>query len=198
MKDFVALLARVLTGLQARWLGVKPELRQRIYFANHTSTLDALVIWAALPSFIREKTRPVAARDYWQSGLRQWLAHHVFRALLIERRKVTAENNPLTGMLAALDAGDSLIIFPEGGRFAGPEPQPFKGGLFHLAKARPLVELVPVYLENLNRILPKGEVLAVPLMGSMTIGAAIKLEPGESKADFLQRAREAVWMLRLT
>ena len=199
MSALVAFLVRLLTGLQARWLGIEPVDRQRIYFANHTSTLDAAVIWAALPENLRVKTRPVAAKDYWDTGaLRRWLAHRIFRALLIERKKVTAENNPLTGMLAVLDAGDSLIIFPEGGRFSGPEPQRFKGGLFHLAKDRPGVELVPVYLENLNRILPKGEFLAVPLMGSLTLGAPLRLEPGETKQAFLERTREAVWNLRLT
>ncbi len=199
MSARVAFLIRLLTGANARWLGAEPVARQRIYFANHTSTLDAAVLWAALPSHIRAKTRPVAAKDYWSSGrLRPWLADHVFRALLIERRKVTAENNPLRAMLAVLEAGESLIIFPEGGRFSGPEPQPFKGGLYHLAKDRPKTELVPIYLENLNRILPKGEIVFVPLLGSITVGKPLRLEPGETKADFLARAREAVWCLRLT
>jgi 1-acyl-sn-glycerol-3-phosphate acyltransferase len=198
MTSLVAFVVRVLSGLQARWLGTDPIDCQRVYFANHTSTLDAAVLWATLPASLREKTRPVAARDYWTAGaLRRWLANDVFRALLIERQKVTSENNPLREMLAVLDAGESLIIFPEGGRFPGPEPQAFKGGLFHLAKDRPQVPLVPVYLENLNRILPKGEILPVPLLGSITVGTPIRLEPGETKAEFLGRAREAVWSLRL-
>jgi len=199
MSATAAFLIRALTGASVRWLGAEPVARQRIYFANHTSTLDAAVLWAALPEGIRERTRPVAAKDYWSAGrVRPWLADHVFRALLIERRKVTAENNPLRAMLAVLDAGESLILFPEGGRFPGPEPQPFKGGLYHLAKDRPETELVPIYLENLNRILPKGEFVFVPLLGSITVGGPMRLEPGETKADFLARAREAVWSLRLT
>jgi 1-acyl-sn-glycerol-3-phosphate acyltransferase len=119
----------------------------------------------------------------------------VFHALLIQRQKVTAEDNPLRDMLAALDRGDSLIIFPEGTRSSNPEPQRFKSGLFHLAKDRPTVEFVPVYLENLNRILPKGEILPVPLLGSVTIGAPIRLEAEETKEAFLERARQAVWNL---
>lgn len=199
MTSLVAFVVRLLSGLQARWLGTDPVDCQRVYFANHTSTLDAAVLWAALPPSIRERTRPVAAKDYWTaSALRRWLASDIFRALLIERRKVTSENNPLREMLAVLDAGDSLIIFPEGGRFAGPEPQKFKGGLFHLAKDRPQVQFIPVYLENLNRVLPKGEILPVPLLGSITVGSPIQLESGETKADFLDRARNAVWSLRLT
>lgn len=199
MRNFVAFLVRLLSGLQARWVGAGPLPRQRIYFANHSSNLDAAVLWSALPESLREKTRPVAAKDYWTKGkVRPWLANDIFRVLLIERKKVTAENNPLREMLAVLDQGDSLIIFPEGGRFSGPEPQKFKGGLYHLAKDRPEVELVPVYLENLNRILPKGEFLAVPLLGSITVGVPIKLGLGEFKLDFLERARQAVWKLRLT
>lgn len=199
MKNQAAFLVRLLTGLQARWLGVEPVEKQRIYFANHSSTLDAAVLWAALPETLRDKTRPVAARDYWDANrLRRWMADEIFRALLIERKKVTAGNNPLQAMLEVLDAGESLIIFPEGGRFDGPEPQKFKSGLFHLAKDRPQVELVPVYLENLNRILPKGEIFVVPLLGSITIGAPIHLLEGETKLEFLERAREAVWNLRLS
>lgn len=198
MKRSVAFIIRLLTGLQARWLGTEPSDRQRIYFANHSSTLDAAVLWAALPELLRNKTRAVAARDYWDANaVRRWMAHKIFRALLIERRKVTASNNPLQAMLGVIDSGESLIIFPEGGRFDGPELQKFKGGLYHLAKDRPHVELVPVYLENLNRILPKGEFLVVPLLGSITIGAPIHLQEDEGKAVFLDRAREAVWNLRL-
>jgi 1-acyl-sn-glycerol-3-phosphate acyltransferase len=195
----IAGIVKLLCGANARWLGCAPELKPRIYFTKHTSHLDAVVIWAALPASIRVRTRPVAAKDYWiQSALRRFLAGRVFRALLIERKNVTVRDNPLEPMLAVLDAGESLIIFPEGTRSAGLEPQPFKSGLFHLALQRPQIELVPVYLENLNRVLPKGEILPVPMLGSVTIGAPVTLGNNESKADFLERARCAVWNLHLT
>ena len=170
MSALMAFLFRALCGARARWQGCEPSGHQRIYFANHTSHLDAVVLWATLPPIFRARTRPVAARDYWAaSRVRLWLAENVFHALLIERRKVTTQENPLRDMLASLDAGDSLILFPEGTRSSQLEPQTFKSGLFHLAKQRPQVEFVPVYLENLNRILPKGEMLPVPLLGSVTI-----------------------------
>ena len=199
MSILFAFVFRALCGARARWQGCEPAGRQRIYFANHTSHLDAVVLWATLPPIFRARTRPVAARDYWTaSRIRLWLAEKVFHALLIERHKVTTEVNPLRDMLAALDAGDSLILFPEGTRSSNPEPQTFKSGLFHLAKQRPEVEFVPVYLENLNRILPKGEMLPVPLLGSVTIGAPVRLEQGETKESFLERARLAVWKLHRT
>jgi 1-acyl-sn-glycerol-3-phosphate acyltransferase len=199
MSVLVATVLRSLCGSRARWQGCTPAESQRIYFANHTSHLDAVALWAALPVRLRARTRPVAARDYWAANrLKLWLAEKAFHALLIERRKVTAHENPLRDMLKALDAGDSLILFPEGTRSSNLEPQAFKSGLFHLAKERPQIELIPVYLENLNRILPKGEVLPVPLMGSITLGAPISLAPAETKESFLNRARKAVWDLHLT
>lgn len=198
-KHLVAGALRLFSGSVARWQGCGPELRQRVYFANHTSNLDGPVLWASLPHPVRMLTRMVAAKDYWSaSRLRMKLACDVFNALLIERKKPTPECNPLDDMVNALGERHSLIIFPEGGRQTSPEPQPFKGGLYHLARKRPDVELVPVWMENLNRILPKGEILPVPVLGSVTFGAPIQLEAGETKPDFLTRAREAVIGLRVS
>lgn len=189
--------ARLITGVRARWVGCGPDTRQRVYFANHTSNLDALVIWASLPDRVRVLARPVAARDYWSRGIvRPYLANQVLHAVLIERKKPTAHNNPLADMLNALGERNSLIIFPEGGRQMGTEMGTFKGGLFHLAKDRPDVEFIPVLIENMNRILPKGEFLPVPLLGSVIFGAPVQFHPGEEKSVFLERAQEAVRLLR--
>jgi 1-acyl-sn-glycerol-3-phosphate acyltransferase len=196
----VAAIIQLITGARARWVGIDPaddfgDAPQRIYFANHGSNLDAPVIWASLPPHLRRRTRPVAAQDYWQSGpIRRHLADKVFHCVLIERKKVTARNNPLVAMQSALDAGDSLIIFPEGTRTVDDEGamNEFKPGLWHLAKKHPNVQLVPVYLENLNRILPKGEVLLIPILAAVTFGPPIMPEEGEEKTQFLGRAKEAI------
>lgn len=169
-----------------------------ILFANHSSHLDFATIWSALPDELRPRARPVAGRDYWdKSAFRRWLSAGVFRAVLIERHNVTVANNPLTTMLAALDAGDSLIVFPEGTRSLDGKPQPFKPGLYHLANARPQIPLVPVHLDNLNRILPKGEFLAIPVIAKLTLGKPLGLAPGEAKADFLSRAQHALASLHV-
>jgi 1-acyl-sn-glycerol-3-phosphate acyltransferase len=197
IKSLFAALARFITGANARWVGAVPDTRQRVYFANHTSNLDTLVIWASLPPEVRDLTRPVGARDYWtQNKLRLYIANQIFNAVLIERKKPTPHDNPLTDMLNALGDRHSLIIFPEGGRQTGTEMGPFKGGLFHLAKDRPDIEFVPVLIENLNRILPKGEILPVPLLGGVSFGGPIKLENGEDKVTFLDRAQTAVKALQ--
>jgi 1-acyl-sn-glycerol-3-phosphate acyltransferase len=194
--DLMVFLARLISGASGRWLGCAPDPRPRIYFANHTSNLDALVLWAVLPPEVRARTHPVAARDYWNTGFRRYIADKIFHAILIERHKPTAHDNPIEQILAVMGTDKSIIIFPEGGRQTGAEPAPFKSGLYHLALKRPDVELIPVLMDNLNRILPKGEVLPVPLIGHVTFGAPIKLEPGETKQVFLERARQEVMRLQ--
>jgi 1-acyl-sn-glycerol-3-phosphate acyltransferase len=180
-----------------RWLGCGPDTRPRVYFANHSSHFDFLVLWASLPSNLRRCTRPVAARDYWEGGLRRYLAVEVFHALLIDRHGSPGGSNPaVEEMLAALDDGCSLIVFPEGTRGAGIEPAPFRSGLYNLAVQRPNLALVPVYLGNLQRVLPKGEFLPVPLMSSVVFGTPIQLDPGETRESFLERARVAIVSLR--
>ena len=187
-------LCRLLTGVRALWHEATPVPGARIYFANHTSHLDGLVIWSALPAALRARTRPVAARDYWDASRpRRWLATQVFGAILIERHGGTrAHGAPLEPLLAALERGDALILFPEGTRGDGSAIQPFKSGLYHLARHHPGVELVPVYLENLNRVLPKGTVLPVPLLCAARFGAPLRLADGETKGDLLARAKAAV------
>ena len=185
--------ARLLTGARSLWLGCRPETVQRIYFANHSSHLDTLALWAALPPLLRQRTRPVAARDYWgKGGLRGFIAEHGFRAVYIERDRERREGDPLEPLCEALAAGDSLIIFPEGTRSPDPLPQPFKAGLFHLAHDYPQAELVPVYLDSLHRSMPKGSLLPVPLTCVVRFGEAMRLRANEGKDDFLKRAHAAV------
>ncbi|WP_193214415.1 lysophospholipid acyltransferase family protein [Luteolibacter marinus] len=188
----LAFLVRLATGV--RLLPEVPEDgKRRVYYANHSSHLDFMVIWAALPARRRTRTRPVAAAEYWEKGpLRRWLAGRVFRAVLIPRElaRMRAED-PLGKMLAALDEGADLIVFPEGTRSESGELAAFKPGLHHLATKRPDAELVPVFLENLSRILPKGELLPLPLMGQAVFGDPLPGPAGdESRSDFLTRARE--------
>lgn len=194
-KDFIAWIIRVVCGVKLLPLEALPS-GPAIYFANHSSHLDFTTIWAALPKAARARVRPVAGRDYWEkTPRRRRIACTLFNAVLIERQRVTVACNPLQPMLAAVDAGDSLIVFPEGTRSTDGKVHEFKSGLHHLARARPNIPLVPVYLQDLNRILPKGDFLPVPLLGSLTLGKPLRLAPDENKVAFLQRAREAVQQL---
>ncbi len=189
--------ARLLCGCHARWLAPPPPVGPAIYFANHASHLDPLMIWAALPALLRRRTRFVAAADYWQAGpLRRWLAGDIFRAILIERRTVTRRNNPLAALRAALDDGDALVIFPEGGRGNGETLGEFRAGVWHLARRSPDLPLIPVWLENLGRVLPKGELLPIPLITAVRFGPPLHCPDGTRKEVLLERMRAAILTMR--
>ena len=192
----LSFLARLITGAQGHWVGCAPKAEQRIYFANHQSHFDWVLIWCALPRDLRATTRPIAARDYWTSTrLKHWLTKEVFNAVYVNRQR-TDDEDPLEPLMEVLRNGDSLVIFPEGTRGHRGDPAAFKAGLFHLAEAFPQVPLIPAWIDNVQRVMPKGEVVPVPVLCSVSFGAPLHLAPGEEKRAFLARARDAVMALK--
>ena len=195
---FLLALIRVLTGAQARWQGCPPKAEQRIYFANHQSHADLVLMWAALPEELRSITRPIAAKDYWtRTAFKRWITTSVFHAIYVDRVK-TGDQDPLEPLIDALTNGDSIILFPEGTRGNQEEPQSFKSGLYNLAVKFPQVVLVPAWINNVQRVMPKGEVVPVPILCSVTFGAPVVLQEGEDRSAFLTRARQSVLDLRET
>lgn len=194
----ISLFARFMTAPRAIWQGIEPIPVQRVYYANHSSNGDFVLLWTVLPAPLRRRTRPVAALDYWlTSPVRAFIGREVFDAVLIDRRPEARSEDPVAQMVAALDQGSSLILFPEGKRNSSDEALlPFKSGLYHLAKARPEVDLVPVWIANLNKVMPKGEVIPVPLICTLTFGAPLHLAGGEGKETFLTRAAQALRALQ--
>ncbi|GIK85858.1 MAG: 1-acyl-sn-glycerol-3-phosphate acyltransferase [Betaproteobacteria bacterium] len=195
--DGICAFARLLTGARALWKGTAPAAVQRIYYGNHTSHGDFVLIWASLPEELRVRTRPVAGADYWNATpLRRWLAHEVLRGVVIERTKTDGGADPVAQMGAALDAGDSLILFPEGTRNTTDAPLlPFRSGIWRVVAAHPDVECVPVWIENLNRVMPKGEFLPIPLLCTLSFGEPVRIAPGEAKDAFLDRLAGALLAL---
>lgn len=191
--------ARLITGMQARWNGCIPSAAQRVYFANHSSHGDFVLIWGSLPADLRPMTRPVAGADYWlKSGLRRFIGRDVFNALLIDRSGTRdgVQTDPVAQMVEVLAAGSSLIIFPEGTRNTTEERLlPFKSGIYHLARncsTEAEVEFVPVWIDNLNRVMPKGEIVPVPLLCTVTFGTPLMLQMDEPKESFLERCRNGL------
>ena len=188
-------LTRLLVGAYPHWQGCAPSSRQRIYFANHTSHLDTIVIWASLPQQLRRQVRPVAAKDSpdWERGLlRRRIALEELNVVLVDRRRSDHNANPLDPLRQALQEGSSLIIFPEGTRRPQPLPSEFKSGIWRLMREFPDVELIPVYIENLHRAMPKGVLIPVPTVCSVRFGAPLPHSPDDLKEDFLERARNAI------
>ncbi|WP_309666102.1 lysophospholipid acyltransferase family protein [Tabrizicola sp.] len=197
MGEAISLFARFITAPRAIWQGMAPVPGQRVYFANHSSNGDFVLIWTVLPAPLRRQTRPVAALDYWlTSPLRAFIGRDVFKAVLIDRRPEARTADPVEQMVEALDHGSSLIIFPEGKRNNSDDRLlAFKSGLYHLACCRPAVDLVPVWIANLNKVMPKGEIIPVPLICTLTFGAPLHLLPDEPKDAFLARASTALFAL---
>lgn len=194
----IAAAAKLVAGCTAEWI-VEPDTQQRVYVANHTSHLDFVVLWASLPPRARALTVPVAAADYWSTGWRRYMADNVFHAVLIDRHAATQDGSgeevgkrAVERMLSAMGEHRSLILFPEGTRGNGETIGEFKGGLYFLCKAKPGLEVMPVYLDNLSRILPKGEMLPLPLLSGARFGRPMHLDADESKWAFLTRVRAAV------
>jgi 1-acyl-sn-glycerol-3-phosphate acyltransferase len=190
--------ARALTGVRPIWRGGLPTAARRVYFGNHGSHGDFVLIWTTLPGRLRRATRPVAGQDYWAaSALRRFIGNQVFNALLIDRKPAPGAPSPVDGMVEALQRGESLIIFPEGTRNTSEAPLlPFKAGLFYLNRRLPEVELIPVWIDNIRRVIPKGQWLPVPMVCSVSYGAPLPRDPEEEKDAFLRRAEAAVLALR--
>ncbi|TIX48878.1 lysophospholipid acyltransferase family protein [Alteraurantiacibacter aquimixticola] len=190
VREIIFALTRFLVGGNARWIGCGPDQEQRIYFANHASHLDTIILWACLPPTLRRKTHPVAAADYWgRNAFTRFIALDVLNAVLVER---AGSRDPLAPLRDVLDKGESLIIFPEGTRGKEVLPGTFKSGLHHLARDYPQAQLVPVYLANLARAYPKGAVVPAPINCVANFGTPLALAEDEDKGAFLERARKAV------
>ena len=194
MDTFLCLITSFITGVsskQASDLAFSPS--NKVYYANHSSHGDFVLVWISLPKTWRMLTQPVAGVDYWLSSkLKAFIAEQVFRVLLIDR-----QHNPqqaIAAMDAALKDGKSLILFPEGTRNTTDDQilLPFKSGLYHLARENEHVEFVPVWINNINKVLPKGKILPIPLLCDVRIGEVIKKLPDEDKSAFLSRTRQAL------
>jgi 1-acyl-sn-glycerol-3-phosphate acyltransferase len=201
----LAFVARLITGAQGHWYGTTPKAEQRIYFANHQSHFDWVLVWAALPRDLRAVTRPIAARDYWTATpLKHWITREIFNAVYVSRSRVAEagvvtvkdDEDPLEPLMEALRNGDSLVIFPEGTRGHAADPASFKSGLYALAQAFPEVQLIPAWIDNVQRVMPKGEVVPVPILCTVVFGAPVTLGAGEERRACLDRARAAVIALR--
>jgi 1-acyl-sn-glycerol-3-phosphate acyltransferase len=188
---------RALTGARALWRDSSPSPGVRVYYGNHASHGDFVMIWSALPAALRAGVRPVAGAEYWNGdSFRRYLIRSVFNGVLIERDPARRKRDAIETLCAAVDGGASLIIFPEGTRNMGETPLlPFRSGIYRLAEMRPQLEFVPVWLDNLARVMPKGRVLPLPILCTATFGPPVRLAAGEDKAAFMERARTALLSL---
>lgn len=199
---FIAFLTRrstrLLTGARSLWIGCQPEMKQRIYYANHNSHIDFILLWSSLPPEIRRKTRPIAASDYWtKDRFRLFLIRDTFSGVTINRNREN-NNDPLQPVKDVLAEGYSIIFFPEGTRNLEDDIQllPFKSGLYHLSQQFPNVEVIPVWISNLKRVMPKGAVIPLPLLSTVIFGCPLEKKQEQDKAQFLEYAQQELLKLK--
>lgn len=173
-KAFFLLVVRPFMKL---WVGVRYVGRDRLppedpilVIANHNSHLDAVALTNAFPLSRLPRVRPVAAQDYFDRGFKAWFAARIMNVLPILRKGFTDENHPLKLMGDALDAGTTLILFPEGSRGEPEVMQPFKSGVARLLETRPTLRVVPCFVRGLGRALPRGDPIPMPINVEIVIG----------------------------
>jgi 1-acyl-sn-glycerol-3-phosphate acyltransferase len=151
-----------------------PSNRQFIMIANHNSHLDALALMNLFPLTRLHQIHPVAAEDYFFSNpILAWFSKNFLNIIPIARSHISRHNNPLNKMCDALQAGQSLIIFPEGSRGVPEEIAPFQNGIAHLIQKFPEIPVVPVFLKGMGRSLPKGEFVLVPFFCDVVVGSPL-------------------------
>ncbi len=176
-------------GLRVRGRGHLPKSGPFILIANHSSHLDTVSLLSLFPLNRLRRIRPVAAADYFdRNRIISVLTKTLFNILPIARKHITAENNPIRQMREALEAGDSLIIFPEGTRGSGEELGEFRSGVAHLLEKMPEVCVVPAYLINMGRSLPKGEFIPVPFFCEIRLGMPLKIRGNRREITALLEA----------
>ncbi len=171
-KGFIQWFLKIVVGVKFSDTCFLKNEKQFIIVANHNSHLDTLSLLASLPGNIMWKVKPVAAEDYFGSTrLKAAFSNYFINTLLIRRKgEKDEEHDPIKTMLEALDAGYSLILFPEGTRGNAEQMDKIKPGIAKILSLRPHIKYVPVFMTGMGRSLPKGEVLVLPYKSSVNYG----------------------------
>lgn len=99
----------------------------------------------------------------------------------------TADREALRRCIAVLEAGEPLVLFPEGERKSGPTVQPlFDGAAYVALKAG--VPIVPVGIGGSEAVMPKGKRMIRPSKVHVIIGEPILPPPSLSGSRVSRRA----------
>ncbi|MDO1557979.1 lysophospholipid acyltransferase family protein [Brevundimonas sp. 2R-24] len=187
-------LALLMTGADVMHRGRLPKSGPAILAANHNSHVDTLLLLSVFDARTVGKVRPVAAADYFLSNpVLSWFSRRLVGITPIAR-KVQRGEDVLAPAKAALDAGEIVLVFPEGSRGQAEALGPLKGGVARLAEAYPDAPLIPVWIQGAGRVLPKGAHLPVPLTCCVVVGEPVSREGG--RPEVMARLKAALEALR--
>jgi 1-acyl-sn-glycerol-3-phosphate acyltransferase len=188
-------LLAVMVGVNVFGRANLPKKGPFILIANHNSHMDTLTLMNLFPLQQLHHIHPAAAEDYFCAHrFLSWFSGTFFNVIPIPRTHITKANNPLKRMCQVLDAGESLIVFPEGSRGQPEHMAPFQSGIVHLIQKYPDVSVVPVFLKGMGRVLPKGEFVPVPFFCDVVIGEPLQFAQNstENRDVILARLERAV------
>lgn len=182
---FLRIIILVVIGLNVRRRELLPSAGPAIIVANHNSHLDTLVLINLFNLPYLHKIHPVAAADYFlRNKFLAWFSTKIIGIIPIARGKASREYDPLKGCCDALDAGNIIIIFPEGTRGEPEKIESFKKGVAYLVERRPHIPVIPVFMHGLGKVLPKGDFIPVPFFCDIFVGNPIYF--GNDKKNFME------------
>jgi 1-acyl-sn-glycerol-3-phosphate acyltransferase len=169
------------------------DKQHALFVANHHSHLDTSLLLTSIPQPWRHKLVVAAAADYFfDTRVKATMSALTIGAFPIDRHSMGRASADQAAEL--LEAGNSLLIYPEGGRSPDGWGQPFKGGAAYLA-LRCNVPIVPIYLAGTGRIWRKGQRLPKPSTTTVLFGDPMWAEEGENTRRLNARIEAAVTSL---
>ena len=187
---------RIFIGLQYFNNKSLRNIKQFILIANHNSHMDTMALMSAIPSRFIHRVHPIAARDFFGGSLfSRILMRYLVNATLIRRDREDPDRDPIDDMDKMLKKQRSLILYPEGSRGIPGKMSNFKRGLGYLVQRNPNINVIPVYLENIYKTLPKGKKLILPYNCSIKFGQPIKFNSLEME-DILKTAEKEILKIK--
>jgi 1-acyl-sn-glycerol-3-phosphate acyltransferase len=187
---------RIFIGLQYFNNKSLRNIKQFILIANHNSHMDTMALMSAIPSRFIHRVHPIAARDFFGGSLfSRILMRYLVNATLIRRDREDPKRDPIDDMDKMLKKQRSLILYPEGSRGIPGKMSNFKRGLGYLVQRNPNINVIPVYLENIYKTLPKGKKLILPYNCSIKFGQPIKFNSLEME-DILKTAEKEILKIK--
>ena len=187
---------RIFIGLQYFNNKSLRNIKQFILIANHNSHMDTMALMSAIPSRFIHRVHPIAARDFFGGSLfSRILMRYLVNATLIRRDREDPDRDPIDDMDKMLKKQRSLILYPEGSRGMPGKMSNFKRGLGYLVQRNPNINVIPVYLENIYKTLPKGKKLILPYNCSIKFGQPIKFNSLEME-DILKTAEKEILKIK--
>jgi long-chain acyl-CoA synthetase len=175
-----------------------------VFAANHQSHMDVPVILSALPGRLRARVAPAMAKEFFKAHFfpgdhtwREWftnslnyyLAAFYFNAFPLPQREAGARQT-LKYIGELLGGGWSILIFPEGMRSATGDIKPFRGGIGMIG-ARLEVPIVPVRIDDVDRLMPVGSTFIRPGRVRVAFGAPMHVR-GEDYSVLAVEVEQAV------